>query len=59
MQRIALRKLLDPLEKIVMCCNSCEHYSGKRCSQYAAQVPENFTSTDINCDAWQHDSIPF
>jgi len=61
-QRAALRKLLDPLERITMTCRSCEHYSeanGRWCAVFNEAPPPSAVDSDIGCEAWEYDPIPF
>ena len=58
-QRRALRRLLEPLEAIVMCCNTCANFEGGWCCRYNAEPPKDLIDTDIECESWDHDPTPF
>ena len=58
-QRTALRKLLEPLEAIVMCCESFAHFQGGWCCEHEAERPRDVVMNDIGCESWEHDGVPF
>lgn len=58
-QRQALRKLLEPLERVVMCCQECSHFDGGWCCEFNAEPPKEATATDIGCESWDHLYVPF
>lgn len=58
-QRQALRKLLNPLESIVMSCEHCAHFEGSWCRKFDGEPPADAVKVDIQCAEWMHDDIPF
>ena len=59
LHRTALRRLLEPLERVVMCCNECVHFEGNWCCKHEGEPPADVVNTDIGCESWEHDPIPF
>lgn len=58
-QRQALRKLLNPLESIVMSCEHCAHFEGSWCRKFDGAPPADIAKTDFGCESWEHDCVPF
>jgi len=43
-----------------MACSSCTHLTEHRvCDLFDAEPPAEAITTDIGCEAWIHDEIPF
>jgi len=59
LQRQALRKLLEPLEAVVMSCGECTHFQAGWCGKFDAEPPAEARKTDIGCESWEHDFVPF
>lgn len=59
-RRASLRRQLDDLERVRMACNTCAHLTQHRvCSLFDAEPPTEAITTDIGCDAWTWDEVPF
>lgn len=59
-KRAQLRRQLDDLERVRMTCESCIHLTERRvCSMFDAEPPAEAITTDIGCESWVHDEIPF
>lgn len=59
-QRAILRRQLDDLERVRMTCESCIHLTERRvCSLFDAEPPAEAITTDIGCESWTYDEIPF
>jgi len=59
-KRAQLRRQLDDLERVRMACNTCTHLTGHRvCDLFDAEPPAEAITTDIGCEAWTYDNVPF
>lgn len=59
-KRDALRRQLDDLDRITSSCNRCAHLSSHGiCSLFDDRPPAEAMSTDIGCESWEYDGIPF
>lgn len=59
-KRAQLRRQLDDLERVRMACESCIHLTERRvCSMFDAEPPAEALGSDIGCEAWAWDDIPF
>ena len=58
--RAALRRHLEDLERITLSCNRCAHLSSHGiCELFGDRPPAEAMSTDIGCESWEYDGIPF
>lgn len=59
-KRAQLRRQLDDLERVRMTCESCIHLTERRvCSMFDAEPPAEAITTDIGCEFWTYDNVPF
>lgn len=58
--RTALRSRLDEMERIKPVCGMCAHLSSHGiCELFDDRPPDEAMSTDIGCESWEYDGIPF
>lgn len=59
-KRASLRRQLDDLERVRMACNTCTHLTEHRvCDLFDAEPPAEALTTDIGCESWTYDNVPF
>jgi hypothetical protein len=59
-KRDALRRQLDALAPIAMTCRTCTYLSSHGiCELFDDRPPAEAMSTDIGCESWEYDGIPF
>lgn len=59
-KRAQLRRQLDDLERVRMSCNTCIHLTEHQvCAHFGAAPPSDAIKSDIGCETWQFDNIPF
>jgi len=48
------------MERIVMSCEHCEHLTtAGLCGLFDERPPEEAMRSDIGCESWKYDDIPF
>lgn len=58
--RQALRSRLNDMERIVMSCEHCEHLTtAGLCGLFDERPPADALRSDIGCESWKYDEIPF
>lgn len=60
----AKRDVIDQMVKgfkfIVPGCQQCKHFDFGKCAMNANQpIPTEFISQREECEAWEHDGVPF
>ena len=60
-KRQMLRRELRPLDEVTFTCMRCENFSPttKVCSVFSEVPPPEALTSDIGCESWSFDSIPF
>ena len=60
-KREMLLRELQPLQSVEFTCMRCENFSPttKICSVFSEVPPPEALTSDIGCESWSFDSIPF
>ena len=60
-KRQMLRRELRPLDEVTFTCMRCENFSPttKICSVFSEVPPPDVIATDIGCESWVFDGIPW
>lgn len=60
-KREMLLRELQPLQSVEFTCMRCENFSPttKICSVFSEVPPPDVIATDIGCESWSFDEIPF
>ena len=60
-KRQMLRKELAPLDQVTFSCVRCENFDPRTrvCSVFDEIPPPEALASDINCESWSFDEIPF
>ncbi len=60
-KREMLLRELQPLKSVEFICTRCENFDPRTriCSVFEEVPPPEAVATDINCESWSFDEIPF
>lgn len=59
-KRDVIEKMVHDFKFIVPGCAQCKHFDFGKCAQNNHEpIPAEFIGQREECDAWEHDEIPF
>ena len=59
-KRDLIAKMAKDFEFVIPGCQQCKHFDFGKCAASDMQpIPPEFISQREQCDAWEHDRIPF